>query len=93
MFFLGEISTPNQSIKDSAMLARIILLSEPSTGTGVIRAVMPRVKKILKILEPIILPRIISVWCFLAAAMHATSSGSDVPGPTINNPMIWSSKP
>ena len=44
-----------------------------------------RMKKILKILEPITLPITISASLLRAATIEAINSGKEVPGPTIAN--------
>ena len=53
----------------------------------------PKIKKILKILEPITFPTAISLSPFLAAMIDVTNSGNEVPTATIVNPMIASLSP
>lgn len=60
---------------------------------GLIKALVPRIKKILKILLPIMLPTARSALFFLAAVMEAANSGKDVPAETIVKPIILLSTP
>ena len=53
----------------------------------------PKIKKILKILEPITFPTAISLSPFFAAIIDVTNSGNDVPNATIVNPIIASLRP
>ena len=57
-----------QSVRDS-----------PNTLSGEIAADIPRIKRILKIFDPIALPSARPLSPFLVATMDVTSSGSDVP--------------
>ena len=57
---------------------------------GEIIAVIPKMPKILKILDPITLPRAMSSSCLIAATMLVASSGKLVPAATIVNPIIAS---
>ena len=60
---------------------------------GAMSAAIPTTPKVLKTLEPIILPKAISCSPLRAADKLATNSGSDVPIATIVRPMISSLKP
>ena len=54
---------------------------------------MPRIKKILKRLEPMTFPIAISFSFFFAATMEVTSSGSEVPIATTVSPIKVSLRP
>ena len=68
-----------QSVRDS-----------PNTLSGEIAADIPRIKRILKIFDPIALPSARPLSPFLVATMDVTSSGSDVPIAMIVSPIkFW----
>ena len=62
-------------------------------ATGLIRAVSPRMRKTLKILEPTTLPIAMSALPLRAPVRLTTSSGIEVPIPTIVIPMRNSLRP
>mgnify|MGYP004395182417 CR=1 FL=1 len=57
---------------------------------GVTSAIVAKTNKILKILDPIILPTTIPGFLCFAAAKEVTNSGSEVPNATANKEMIVS---
>lgn len=57
-----------------------------STVKGLMAAEVPKMKKMLKILLPMIFPRAMSTCFFKAAVTEVTSSGSEVPTATIVKP-------
>ena len=61
--------------------------------TGSITAVIPRMKRALNMFEPITLPIAISALPCMAPVRLTTSSGQDVPKPTIVRPMTNSLTP
>ena len=80
--------------KTLASIAIIISkLMEESNGSGLMVAVVPKIKKTLKILEPITFPIIISGFFFLAATIAVANSGKDVPMAIIVNPITFSDIP
>jgi hypothetical protein len=64
------------------------LIKAESILRGDIRAESPRIKPILAILLPIIVPMAISLVSFIAANIHTAASGDDVPKATIVIPII-----
>ena len=54
---------------------------------------VPKMSRMLKILEPTTLPTAISLSPFFAATIEVTSSGSDVPKATIVSPIMASLSP
>lgn len=60
---------------------------------GVMDAVQPSTKKILKILDPITLPRHISECPLVAATIDVANSGRDVPAASIVSPISPSDHP
>lgn len=96
------ISTPSISVsftkKATARIARsdrgisfdtVLFL----TARGKIIAETPRIKRVLEIFDPIILPRAIPVDSFQAAIELTISSGADVPKATIVKPMTKFDRP
>ena len=63
------------------------------TFIGSIVADNPKIRRILKIFEPITLPTAISLSPFFAAIIEVTNSGSDVPKATIVRPIKASLRP
>ena len=61
--------------------------------SGLIRAVAPSIRNTLKILEPRTLPTATSAFSWTAPVRLTTSSGNDVPKPTITSPMKNSLSP
>ena len=61
--------------------------------SGVISDVMPKMNKILKILEPTTLPIAISEFFLIAATTDVKSSGRDVPSATTVRPIKASLQP
>ena len=64
-----------------------------SSGLGENNALQPRIKRILKVLLPITLPRAMSRSPLIVAATEAATSGRLVPTATMVNPMINSETP
>ena len=56
-------------------------------ATGLMTPAIPNTSKILKILDPITLPKAISISFFHAATIEVTSSGRLVPKATIVKPI------
>ena len=56
-------------------------------GIGLIIALIPKIKKILKMFEPTMFPTAISVFFLYAAVADVANSGSDVPRATIVKPI------
>ena len=63
------------------------------TVIGRMSAVRPRIKSVLKILEPTTLPMAISAFPWKAPIKLTTISGADVPMPTMVRPMTNSLRP
>lgn len=62
-------------------------------ATGKSKAVSPRIPRILKIFEPTTLPIVTSGFPFKAPTKLTTSSGMEVPIPTIVAPITKSETP
>ena len=75
------------------MVISTSIFAPVSKGRGLISDVIPRIKKILKILEPTIFPTAISDFFFRAATIEVASSGRDVPAATIVSPITRSLMP
>ena len=75
--------------KITALINRMIqsVRDSPNTLSGEIVADIPRIKRILKIFDPIALPSARPLSPFLVATMDVTSSGSDVPIAMIVSPI------
>jgi len=56
---------------------------------GLIKALIDRIKRILKMLEPITFPIAISLFFLKAATIEVTNSGNEVPAAIIVNPIIF----
>ena len=70
-----------------------VIISERSVGMLRKRTVTPKTKTIFIILDPMILPMIMSVSPCLAAVRDAASSGSEVPSATIVIPITKEETP
>lgn len=82
---------PNQKTKSVAqMLTSKSQFVPGRLGIGEMLALTPRIKRILKILDPMIFPRAMSVFFLYAAIAEVASSGSEVPTAIIVSPMILS---
>ena len=82
------------SMTEAARVSGMSLLRFSSViDTGISSAVMPRMKRTLNMLEPITLPMDISALPCMAPVRLTTSSGQDVPKPTIVRPMTNSLTP
>ena len=68
-------------------------LLEGVMAMGRIRAVMPRMSRVLKILDPTTLPMAISALPWAAPMKLTTISGAEVPMPTMVRPMTNSLSP
>ena len=78
----------------TARVEGISLLRFPSViDTGIRAAVMPRMKRVLNIFEPMTLPTDMSALPCRAPVRLTTSSGQDVPKPTTVRPMTNSLTP
>ena len=87
MVRLAKKSPKNQSrILEPTSTSRSRLVM-PARCRGVIEALHPSTKKMLKRLLPITLPIAISGFFFRAATMEVASSGRDVPPATSVSPM------
>ena len=64
-----------------------------SQGIGVMILLTPRIKRILKIFDPMIFPRARSVFFLYAAMIEVASSGSEVPIAIIVSPITLSESP
>ena len=60
---------------------------------GITKLLIDKIKRILKIFEPITFPIAISLFLFVAATIEVTNSGNEVPAATIVNPIIFSLTP
>ena len=78
-------------VRNRRMLAKIAIIKSKFTsvlkGNGLIVAVVPRIKKTLKIFEPITFPMIISGFFLRAATIEVANSGKDVPIAIIVSPI------
>ena len=93
MVRLAKKSPKNQSrILEPTSTSRSRLVM-PARCRGVIEALHPSTKKMLKRLLPITLPIAISGFFFRAATMEVASSGRDVPPATSVSPMTDSLTP
>ena len=77
--------------KSVSGMSRLRLASVIATGT--MSDVSPRINKVLNMLEPITLPTAISALPWKAPVKLTTSSGQDVPKPTIVRPITNSLTP
>ena len=81
---------PVNAKANTIIVATIIKLKSIQTSlptvNGLITPDTPKINKILKILDPITLPKAISFSPFFAATALVTSSGSEVPTATTVNP-------
>ena len=81
---LTKIPTANIASKEKGIsLLTVALL----TIKGHIIAAMPRINKVLEILEPIMLPKAMPVLPFTLAKALITNSGAEVPKATIVKPI------
>ena len=71
----------------TAAAIRVSTTKPEAKVTGVIRAVVPTIKRMLKMLLPTIFPMAISALCFRAADTLVTSSGRLVPNATMVSPI------
>ena len=77
-------------------MSKVNFLSKLKFGLKAMGEMSPlteSMNKMLKILEPITFPMAISLFCFEAATMEVTNSGSEVPAATMVSAMIFSEIP
>ena len=92
-FFFPEVNISRNSRTVPAKRRYRSILKTGSKAIGRTRELTPRMKKILKMFDPIMLPTAMSLFFFTAATTDVASSGKEVPAATIVNPISFSLTP
>ncbi len=92
LYFLPlNIKTKRSTVE--AISSKISKLNDLLYVIGVINELIPRIRKILNIFEPMMFPMAISLFLRNAATTEVTSSGNEVPADTIVIPINFSLAP